>query len=458
MLRYIIKRLIQMVPLLIIISILSFGIIRMAEVFAKADPLTALKMNPSTTQATIEREIQRLGLNDPLYVRYGKWAINFVQGDMGESYFYKTPVSGLITERINNTLVMGLSSLVFTWLIAIPLGIYLAVRQYSFIDQLFSSLSYFFMGFPDFFLAILLLLFAASTGWFPISGMTSVNNNHMAKINSVYAGKYERNPKAFAKLSPDFQKYVQDTRANAEKDDAVKLMKNTLELDIKYGKSDKIEDSAKVLADKLPMIDKFPQDLSQKIQNDVKTSGFISKDVANQAFSELNKITYFTFSDKVSYVLKHFDRILYHYRKYIPDVLYHLVLPTITLSIISIAALQRRMRANLLDVLNDEYIRTARAKGLPENVVIYKHAVRNALNPMVTLLGFELAGLLSGAAFVEILFSWPGLGQMMLEALTGNDLNLVMAGLVLSCIMLLFGNLLSDLLLAVTDPRIKLEA
>ncbi|MFN4152245.1 MAG: ABC transporter permease, partial [Candidatus Sericytochromatia bacterium] len=144
--------------------------------------------------------------------------------------------------------------------------------------------------------------------------------------------------------------------------------------------------------------------------------------------------------------------------KYVPDVLYHLVLPTITLSIISIAGLQRRMRANLLDVLNDEYIRTARAKGLPENVVIYKHAVRNALNPMVTLLGFELAGLLSGAAFVEILFSWPGLGQMMLDALLGNDLNLVMAGLLISAIMLLLGNLLSDLLLAFTDPRIKLEA
>lgn len=447
-----------MIPLLIIISMLSFGIIKMAEIYAKADPLTALKMNPSTTQATIDREVARLGLNDPLYMRYGKWAFKFIQGDMGESYFYKTPVSGLIVERINNTLIMGVASLVLTWLVAIPLGIYLAVRQYSFIDQLFSSLSYFFMGFPDFFLAILLLLFAASTGWFPISGMTSVNNNHMAKVTSIWAGKYERNPKAFAKLDENFKKYVIETREKAEKNDVVQLLKKDVELDVTYSKSADIEDSAREMGEKLPLLDKFPQDLSKKIQDEVKAKGKVSKDLASQALVELKKIDYFTTSEKYIYAMKHFDRILYHYRKYIPDVLYHLILPTITLSIISIAGLQRRMRANLLDVLNDDYIRTARAKGLPERKVIYKHAVRNALNPMITLLGFELAGLLSGAAFVEILFSWPGLGQMMLEALTGNDLSLVMAGLVLSCVMLLFGNLLSDLLLALTDPRIKLEA
>ena len=155
MLRFIVKRLIQMIPLLIIISMLSFGIIRMAEIYADANPIAALKMNPSVTQATIQREIERLGLNDPIYVRYWKWASNFVQGDMGESYFYKSPVSGLITERITNTLVMGIASFLVTWLIAIPLGIYLAVKQYSLIDQFFSSLSYFFQGFPDFFLAIL---------------------------------------------------------------------------------------------------------------------------------------------------------------------------------------------------------------------------------------------------------------------------------------------------------------
>jgi peptide/nickel transport system permease protein len=116
------------------------------------------------------------------------------------------------------------------------------------------------------------------------------------------------------------------------------------------------------------------------------------------------------------------------------------------------------MRGNLLDVLGEEYVRTARAKGLPETVVIYRHAVRNALNPMITILGFEFAGLLSGFAIIENIVSWPGLGQMMLDALLKQDVNLAMAGLMIGAIMLLLGNLLADVLLAFSDPRIKLEA
>lgn len=259
--------------------------------------------------------------------RYLSWIGKFLQLDMGQSFQYNTEVSKLILERLQSTVILGLSTLVVTWFIAIPLGVYLAVNQYSIQDQFFSSLSYFFMGFPDFFLAILFLLFAASTGWFPTSGMMS--------IEAAQSGSF-----------------------------------------------------------------------------------------ATQALS----------------------------------VAHHLVLPTLTLSLISMASLQRRMRANLLDVLGEEYIKTARAKGVSENKVIYKHALRNAINPMVTLLGFEIAGLLSGAAFVEIIFSWPGLGNMMLQAILGSDMNLVMAGLVISSFMLLMGNLLADLLMPLVDPRIKLEA
>lgn len=456
MLRYIIKRLLEMIPLMIIISMIAFGIIRIAEKYANADPIAALKMNPSTTQATIDREVKRLGLNDPLPVRYFNWARRFSVGDMGESYYYKTSVNSLIFERISNTLIMGLASLVVTWFIAIPLGIYLAVKQYSLIDQVLSSLSYFFMGFPDFFLAILLLLFAASTGWFPTSGMTSVDNNHMTKIKSIYAGKYEFDNTD--NVSPDRIAYNQQIKEKAEKDDLIKSLKEELELDIDYNKEGKIQSVAPKLIENLPKLDKFPQDLATQVNKEFTDKGFISLETGKQVEDKLGDIEYFSGSEKFGYIMKNFDRIIYHYSKYVPDVFYHLILPTITLSIISIAGLQRRMRANLLDVLNDEYIRTARAKGLPENVVIYKHAVRNALNPMITLLGFEFAGLLSGAAFVEILFSWPGLGQMMLEALLGNDLNLVMAGLIISSIMLLLGNLLADILLGLTDPRIKLEA
>lgn len=326
MLRYILKRLIQMVPLLLIISFVAFGIIRIAEVYAGADPLTQLKMSPSISEKTIQQERERLALDKPFVVRYAVWLKNFATGNMGQSYYYKSPVSGLILSRLGNTVLLGICTLVFTWLIAIPLGIFLAVRQYSFVDQVFSSVSYFFMGFPDFFLAIIFLLFAAVTGWFPIGGMTAANHAHLSAIGKLW------------------------------------------------------------------------------------------------------------------------------------DVAHHVMLPTLTLSLISIASLQRRMRANLLDILGEEYIKTARAKGLSENKVIYKHAVRNAINPIITLLGFEIAGLISGAAFVEIIFNWPGLGNMMLQAVLGTDLNLVMAGLVISSFMLLLGNLIADLLLAFVDPRIKLEA
>jgi ABC-type dipeptide/oligopeptide/nickel transport system permease component len=431
MFRYILKRVIQMVPLIVIISIIAFGIIRVAEIYAKADPLAQLKMNPSVTKETIQREEERLGLNKPLYIRYLNWAKRFIVGDMGESYYYKTSVSSLIKERLSNTLILSISSFLVTWLIAIPLGIYLAVKQYSLIDQIFSSLSYFFMGFPDFFLAILLLLFAAKTGLFPISGMTSTDNNHMTKINSIYAGKYEHGPKA--KLSEEHIKYDKEILDKVKKQELLNSLKSSLSSD-------------------------FPSELYNQLKDEFSKNSYISIELGNKIYKQLKKMNYYSFGDKVTYTFKHIDRIIFHYGKYIPDVLYHLVLPTITLSIISIAGLQRRMRANLLDVLNEEYIRTARAKGLSENVVIWKHAVRNALNPMITLLGFEFASLLSGAAFVEILFTWPGLGQMMLEAVLGYDLNLVMAGLIISSVMLLVGNLLADLLLALTDPRIKLEA
>ncbi len=326
MLRYIIQRVLQMIPLMIIISLIAFGIIRLAEITAGADPTAPMKMNPAVTEKMLQAERERLGLDKPFLIRYGIWMSNFLSGNMGDSYAYKAPVSKLILSRVTNTAILGFSTLVVTWLLALPLGIYLAVRQYSFVDQVFSSISYFFMGFPDFFLAVILLLFAASTGIFPVGGMTASDHSKMTEIGKMI------------------------------------------------------------------------------------------------------------------------------------DIGYHLILPTITLSLISVASLQRRMRANMLDILGEEYIKTARAKGLSERKVVYKHAVRNAINPIVTLLGFEIAGLISGAAFVEIIFSWPGLGNLMLQAVLGTDLNLVMAGLMISSFMLLLGNLLADLLLGFVDPRIKLEA
>lgn len=135
---------------------------------------------------------------------------------------------------------------------------------------------------------------------------------------------------------------------------------------------------------------------------------------------------------------------------------WHMILPTIALSITSFAGLQRITRGQLLDVLRQDYIQTARAKGLPENRVIYVHALRNAVNPLITLLGFEFAALLSGAFITEYFFNWPGLGRLIYSALLAQDVYLVMASLMMGAAMLIIGNLLADLLLKVVDPRIKL--
>jgi len=320
--RYVIKRLIQMIPMLILISIISFGVSKLAP----GDYLSKMAMNPAISQETIKRERERLGLDKPVYVQYLKWAGGFATGDMGVSFTYNAPVTQVIGQKLGNTLLLGLASMLFTWLIAIPLGIFSAVRQYSWGDKLFSMLSFVSLGVPDFFLALMLLYVAAHTGWLPIGGMQS--------------------PQAF--VWPWWQQML--------------------------------------------------------------------------------------------------------------DVLLHLVVPTIAVGIGSIAILQRRMRGNMLDVLGEDYIRTARAKGLPEDRVIYRHAVRNAINPMVTLLGYDLATLLSGFALVENVVGWPGLGQLMLQAMVGLDMTLTMAGLMIGAFMLLMGNLIADMLLAWVDPRIKLEA
>lgn len=322
MARYILKRLLQMIPLLILISAITFGISKLAP----GDFLTARMADPSMTQERIDAERARLGLDKPLPVQYVTWAGRFAVGDMGDSFRYNTKVSSLIGQRLSATLLLGVTSLVLTWLLAIPLGIYASVKKYSFFDKLFSMLTFTALGIPEFFLALVLLFLAARSGVLPIGGMTS-------------AGFEAMNP---------------------------------------------------------------------------------------------------------------FQQVL--------DVALHLIIPTIAVSIGTIAILQRRMRGNLLDVLGEDYIRMARAKGLPENKVIYKHALRNAINPMVTILGYDIASLLSGFALVEIIIGWPGMGNMMLEALQSFDMPLAMAGMMIGAFMLLLGNLLADLMLGAVDPRIKLEA
>jgi peptide/nickel transport system permease protein len=139
------------------------------------------------------------------------------------------------------------------------------------------------------------------------------------------------------------------------------------------------------------------------------------------------------------------------------DIAHHMIIPVTVLTFVGVAGIQRQMRGNLLEVLRAEYVRTARAKGLPENIVIYRHALRNAINPLITMFGFEFSALLSGAALTEMVLAYPGLGRLTLEAVLTQDLNLVMASLMLGAIMLIAGNLLADVMLKFADPRISLE-
>lgn len=319
--KYIIKRILQTIPLLIIVSLISFFIIRLSPV----DPLAELKLNPSVSPETVEKEKARLGLDKPIIVQYGKWAISFIQGDLGVTSTGEK-VSQKLAERIPNTLLLTTLVIFLTWLVGVPLGIISAVRWKTPFDRLMTVLTSIGMAIPSFFFAVLLLMFAVKTGWFPIGGLTSPN------------------------------------------------------------------------------------------------------------FGEM------------------------HFAAKIIDISHHLILPVFVLFTISLAGLQRQMRANMLDVLDSDYVKFARAKGVSDNIVIYKHALRNAVNPMITLLGFEFAGLLSGAALTEYVFQYPGLGRLILEAVMKSDINLVMASLMMGAIMLVTGNLIADILLIVTDPRIRSRA
>lgn len=139
------------------------------------------------------------------------------------------------------------------------------------------------------------------------------------------------------------------------------------------------------------------------------------------------------------------------------DIARHLVIPATVLVFLTIAGLMRQMRANLLEVLRQDYVKTARAKGLSEGVVINKHAVRNAMNPLITIFGFELGGLLSGSAILENVVGWPGLGQLILDSVLRKDLYVVMGSLVIGGVTLVLGNLFADVLLALSDPRIRYD-
>ncbi|MFC1606634.1 ABC transporter permease [Candidatus Latescibacterota bacterium] len=318
---YILKRFLHMIPLVLGITFFSFMIISMAP----GDYLTSMSQNPQVTQETIDGLRTKFGLDRPWYIQYFMWLWNAAHLDFGYSFANQVPVFTLIGSRLLNTMILALSAALFAWGLSIPLGVISAVRQNTWVDRSSSFVAFIGLSIPEVFFALLMVLFAAKSGWFPVGGMKSI----------------------------DFE--------------------------------------------------------------------FLS------------------------------------YPAQVIDLLYHLILPTIVLGSISMAGRMRQMRANLLETLRQDYVQTARAKGLSEGVVIFKHALRNAINPLITLFGFTLARLLSGAFLVEVVMNWPGLGRLTLDALFTRDLYLVMGSLLMASIMLILGNLVADILLAVSDPRIRYE-
>lgn len=321
MLKYILKRILISIPLLLVMSLLTFVLMKMTP----GSFFDTLRMDPQISQETIQRYEQLYHQDKHVIAQYFYWLKNVLHLEFGYSFFYNVPVSRILSTRLMNTFILSLASMIFTWSVAIPLGIWCALHRNRFIDRFLSFMSFLALSTPSFFLAMLLLYFASQLGILPLGGM--------------YSADY----------------------------------------------------------------------------------------------------------DSLSFVGKAFD------------LLKHLVIPTVVISLASIASLQRIMRGNFLEVLRKKYILTARAKGLPERKVIYKHALRNAINPLITLFGFELSSLLSGAALIEIICNWPGMGSLMLTAVRAKDEYLVMATMLMGGVLLLLGILVSDILLAWSDPRIRYE-
>jgi peptide/nickel transport system permease protein len=319
--RYILKRFLQFIPLIIGMTFISFLIIQMAP----GDYFTQLKMNPEISPETIENMRKIFGLDKPVIIQYLYWIKNIFTFNLGESFSYHVPVSFLIKIRLKNTIALSIFSIFFTWIIAIPLGIFGAIKDKSWQERILSFFAYIGISLPSFFIAMLIIFFISKTAILPLGGTKSLFYENASNI----------------------------------------------------------------------------------------------------------------------------DKFL--------DYLKHLFVPGIILTISGIGSLYRLMKNNFLETLNAPYIFTAYAKGIPTYKIYFKHALRNAINPMITIFGYELSGILSGAGLVEIITGWPGMGRLVLEGVLSSDLYLVMASLLIGGILLILGNLFSDILLALVDPRVRLR-
>ncbi|WP_342358952.1 ABC transporter permease [Terrarubrum flagellatum] len=328
MLRFIIVRLLWMIPSLVVISFLSFVLIQLPPGdYVTTYIATLAASNEVVDQNTAAELRQRFGLDQPMIVQYWKWISGIVlRGDFGLSFEWQQPVSGLIWERMALTLVLTFSTLLATWGIALPIGVFSAVKKYSIADYIVTTISFLGLAIPSFLLALVLMYFAAV-------------------------------------------------------------------------------------------------ELGQEV------GGLFSEQYLNAPWS-LGKVV---------------------------DLLHHLWIPVIILAVSGTASLIRVMRANMMDELNKPYVTTARAKGLSEFHLLMKYPVRIALNPFISTIAWLLPNLVSGSIIVAIVMSLPTAGPLLLQSLMAQDMYLAGAFVLLICALTLVGSLISDILLALADPRIRLE-
>jgi peptide/nickel transport system permease protein len=323
MLTYVIKRTLLMIPILFGITVLSFGVMRLAP----GGPAEAQMEFSSKASAEARERLRKLyGADQPFHQQYLTWLKKFVTLDFGEAFADGRKVKDKILERLPITLTINFLSLGLILLIAIPIGIMSATRQYSLLDR-FTTM-FVFVGFstPSFWLALMLIyLLGVQWGVLPISGIQSLDVTGLSGWGLLM---------------------------------------------------DRAE---------------------------------------------------------------------------------HLILPVFVSAFGGLAGYSRYMRNNMLEVMRQDYIRTARAKGLPESDVIYKHALRNALMPVITILGLSLPGIIGGSVIMETIFSIPGMGQLMFQAVLSRDYNLAMGILVPAAFLTMLGNFLADIAYAFADPRVRLK-
>lgn len=331
---YIIKRLLQIIPVILGVTLIAFALIHLAP----GDPVRTM-LGQHATQQEIDEIRVKYGLDQPLYVQYFVWLGDVLQGDLGRSILTHEKVTTEIAARFPNTIELAIAAMIFAVIIGVIAGIISATKQYSIADYSVMGIALFGISMPVFWLGIMLMMiFGVFLGWLPIGG----------RIDLL-----------------------------------------------------------------LPF---------------TRITGFMVV-----------------------------DSIITGNGAALISVLRHLILPAIALGTIPMAIIARTTRSSMLEVLRQDFIRTQRAKGLSEFKVIYKHAIRNAMVPVVTVIGLNFGLLLSGAILTETVFSWPGVGRLVVDAVYQRDYPLVIGCILVFAIVFVIVNLITDILYTYIDPRIHYE-